>query len=295
MPRKRKATDLYVRGIPLEFDDGRTHDDDGVEIPEEDRKVVVWVSKVNPHEMDDVLRRAQAAKARFMRASDDPDSDEYLQVYNGVREYPDRDGLVQVICAKDIRRAKDRIQAELEADDEWATDGYLQALTDAWQGDDETKGLKWRYAEEPDDPEAKRVYDEMSRFDEMANLELNAERAAILGEWEGVEGEELWVAGTKALLESNAGDVFYREYQIMQVYYGIRDIDDHTKCHFGSVNDVRTVDEGVFAEMSMAINLLTVDVVEGKGSPVIPSGSDSSELPETEEASPDSGLVESPQ
>lgn len=289
MPKKRKITDLYVRGRELEFDDGNP------ELDPEERKVKVWCSKLNPHEHGQALNRSQAARVRFLRASDDEDSEEFLVVYQGVRNYPSREGLINVICAADIMRTRDRILAEMEAEPEWADDGYLQALTDRWVGDEDNPGLKHTYAMDPEDPEAKRVYDEMTRFDDMANLELKAERQALVDQWADATEEELWTAGAKAMLEDAGKEVFYKEFQVQQVFFGARDPDDHTKRLFGSVEEVRTLDESVFQQMSATIALLSVEPTEGKGSPVTPSSSPSSEQLETAEESPDSGLVGSPQ
>ena len=77
----------------------------------------------------------------------------FQAMYAQIREYDDRNGLVAMIIATDVGKARLRFEAEISSDEEtWAKDGYLQGLIDSWLGDEENPGLTATMAEDPDNP-----------------------------------------------------------------------------------------------------------------------------------------------
>lgn len=288
----RRLEDLFQTGGKVDLSDAKG-------------PVSVFVSKINPLERTTCGRRASAAKAVYMRDSDDHNSDEWLATYSSVRDYGDPEQLITVILADDFRRARYRIEAELAASEEWSDEQYLQGLRDAWNGDPVNRGLKWRYAEEPNDPEAKRVFDELKRFDELANKEFAAEKEFLRDAWKEAPKEKIWSAATDAMLKLQADEVFALEHQRQQIYYGtfelVTEEDPETKeivykagkRYFPTIEAVAVLDEKIHLQLAIAIDLLEVDAIEGKDSPAQPDSSPSSEPPETlEEDSEPSGLVD---
>ena len=79
--KRRRLADLYVRGKEVELNDGSGE------------PVVVWLHKLNGVDRESCLRRANAAKARFMIEADHEDSETFQAMYAQVRDTPDREGL----------------------------------------------------------------------------------------------------------------------------------------------------------------------------------------------------------
>src|SRR5262249_10119305 len=150
---KRRLSDLYVRGKELSIDDGSGD------------PVTAWLQKLNEVDRESVLRRANAAKSRHLAFIDDEESDAFQARYGRVREFGERVGLISIIITDDATKARLRVEAQVSTDeDTWAKEGYLQGLVDAWAGDDDNPGLAKTVVEDPDDPEATRVRNELDRF-----------------------------------------------------------------------------------------------------------------------------------
>lgn len=288
----RRLTDLYVRGDVITFDDGNG-------------PVEAYIRKINPLDEENISRRSMAAKARFTRACDDEEGDEFLAQYATVRRIGERDTLVMFVCGQDIRRASQRCEAQAAEMEEWAKDGYLQSLRDAWRGDEDNPGLQQRYHTEPDDPEASRVLDELKRFQAQANDMFDQARQEIIDGWADATMEDIWMEATRALLRTEANTVEMKERAVQSIFYGTWQFDwiETTgedgevtrvpkwkdKRYFGNLDEVRSLDESVFSEISVALELLNVSPIEGKGSPAAPASSTSSESTETSEPSEVSG------
>ena len=91
---KRRLADLYVRGKDLEVDDGAGD------------PVSVRLQKLNEIDREAVIRRANAAKARFLIEADNEESDLFQSMYGQVREFDDRDALVAVVISDDVAKAR---------------------------------------------------------------------------------------------------------------------------------------------------------------------------------------------
>jgi hypothetical protein len=117
--RRRHLRDLYVRGVEYEINDGAGE------------PVKVWIQKLNEIDREAVLRRANAAKSRYLLQADDEEGELFNSMYGSVREFENRDDLITILIGDDILKQRRIIEARLAGDEEtWAKDGYLQGLTD---------------------------------------------------------------------------------------------------------------------------------------------------------------------
>jgi hypothetical protein len=285
----RRLGDLYKLGAKVDFED-------------QEGPVSVWVSKLSPLQKGKIERRAGAAKARYMHLADDVESDEYLSTYAAIRDL-DVEQILPLLIAEDFERAKLRIEAQVSAEDQWAEENYLQSLRDAWLGDDENRALMHVYGEEPDDPEAKRVFTEMQRYLDQVRDELTAERDSLLAAWADVPEEEAWTKGTEHMLKRQMLEAYASEYNLQAVFEAVHELEikevdgeeefSGGKRYFAHVDEVRELDETVFVQLAVAVSLMEVGDVEGKGLLARPASSDSSDPSETPETSEVSGPVES--
>lgn len=276
--KRRRLGDLYVRGKELKIDDGQGD------------PVVVWLQKLNGIDREACMRRSLAAKARFLRESEDDQGELYQSIYGQVRTMGDRDGLVRLIVAEDLAKFRPRAEAELALDEDgWGKDGYLQGLVDAWLGDDHNQGLAAVKAEDADDPEVVRVDGELRRFDAEVEVRVEAEERRLTKDWVDASDEEIWKRVTTTLLRSRADSTFAREYDRQQLFYCVRDPDEHGKRYFGMVVELDDLDESIYTELLSNYQALMVDSVEGKGSRASRPSSNSSGPSSVEEVQRDSG------
>lgn len=272
--KKRRLSDLYVRGRELSVNDG------------EGDPVTVWLSKLNEIDREAVIRRAGAAKARFLIDSEDEDSEAFGAMYAETRDIESRNELVLFLVADDVNAARRRIESEIANDEEtWGKDGYLQGLVDAWIGDDDNPGLSATIQEDPNDPEAKRVSEELDRYEKQVRTEVDAETKRLLKDWEDVDIDVIRRKTTHELLELKASEEWVREFQRQQLFHALREPADHRKRYFATVAEVDDLDADLRKYFIEQYESLVVPPDEGKDSPPQAASSDSSDPVEEDEAS----------
>jgi hypothetical protein len=270
-------SDLYVRGKEMAFTDGRGE------------SVTVWLAKPSSIDSESIRRRAQAAKARYQIGADDEESDEYLASYSVVRDHTDHDRAVDILIGEDLLRSRERIEAQYATDEAtWGKDGYLQGLHDSWVGTDEEPGLAKTLQEDPEDPDVVRVKAELERFEAEVLKAVEQEEQRLRRDWDGVDLHIVWRKTAHVLVKRRADELFVREFRRQQLFYSVRQLDDHTKRYFGTLAELDELDETIVGQLTAAINVLLVDATEGKDSPATPDSSSSSEPPP--ETSQPSGL-----
>lgn len=279
--RRRRLADLYVRGKELTVDDG-TND-----------PVVIWIQKLNEIERDSILRRANAAKARHVLECDNEDSEAFIAIYGNVREFLERDQMVDLVSAEELVKVRQRLEAQALEDDkgEWGKDGKLKNLIDAWTGDDETPGLAKAHAEDPKDPEALKVKGELDRYDAEIEEKVKGEARRLAREWDDATMDKLARAATRVMLDRRADETFIREWSRQQIFYSVRDPDDHHKRYFATVAEVDDLDDQIREFLDQQCTALFVNAAEGKDSPPNPDSSTSSGTPTEAAADPASGPV----
>lgn len=276
--KRRRLADLYVRGKELRIDDGSND------------PVVVWIQKLNEIERDSILRRANAAKARHIIECDDETSETFVATYGNIRDYLDREQMVNVVIGEDLTKARQRFEAQMAEDEEgWGKDNYLQGLIDAWTGDDENPGLAAAYAEDANDPEALKVKAELDRYEDELTERLEQESKRLARDWEDAPLDELARKATREMLNRRADETFLKEWTRQQLFYSVREPDDHHKRYFGTVAEVDDLDDQVHEFLEQQCNALFVNPTEGKDSPPTPGSSTSSGTPTEAAASNSSG------
>lgn len=280
MKKRRRLSDLYVRGKEVTVDDGS------------DDPVTVWLQKLNEIERDSILRRANAAKARYMIECDDESSELFVATYGSVREFLDQESMIDLIISEDLAKSRMRFEEEALHDEEgWGKDDKLKRLVDAWTGDENTPGLAAAHAEDPEDPKALEVKAELDRYDEELDAKVAAERKRLARTHEDMDFDELVRRAAHEVLNRRGDEEFMKEWARQQIFYSVREPDDHQKRYFGVVTEVDDLDDQVRAFLDQQCNALFVEPREGKESPASPASSNSSEVPSKAEDSSDSGPV----
>lgn len=274
MPTKRRRlSDLYIVGKPF-----TVSDDQG--------EVEVWLQKLNPLERETAIRKSGAMRARTLAYYMDKESDQYQAAVNDVVDfYSDRESITQMIIATDLMKSRQSVEAEVAADEKWSKDGLLIGLIDSWQEE-----LKDRFAEDPNDVEAKKVFDLMGEFDAEVDERVQAQKVRLEKEKLDLALEELRDVAVERVIETQAINAFIEEFDVQRLLFGVREPDDHKEYYFKDRLEIKALPENLRSTLTIAYAELEVDVIEGKDSPGTEDSSPSSEESGTEDQVPASGL-----
>lgn len=284
---KRRLEDLFVRGDFVTFDDGKGE------------PVTVWLQKLSPVETNNALRRANAARARVRSVKSDPTSDEYMDMWLEVLSWETKADLVEYLLAEPQSHIEQRVEAELATEEEWAAEGYLQGLRDAWLG-----GAQAAYIVDPESPEGiegARILAEIDRFAAEARVKCEPEIAAARAQLEEEGLQELQSQAMDRIIRYRASAAWLNEMKLCEIFYGTHDavpdakvpgkmVATHTK-YWPSRADFDRVSNQVLGPLLTKYEELSVDVLEGKDSEGTPTSSTSSGSQPEPETEASSGLV----
>lgn len=262
---RRRLGDLYVRGKKIEIDDGSGD------------PVCVWLQKLNEIDREAILRRASAGKARYLIEAEKEDNELFLATLANVRDFVDRDGTIAITIAEEVSRVRQRLEAQMTHDENgWGKDEKIQRLIDAWTGSDDTPGLAAAFAEDENDPEALKVKAEIETYEADLDAAVESETERLKLDWESFSDLELARAASREVLKRRANDEFMKEWGRQQIFYCVRDPDDHYKRYFATMAEVDDLHEQVREQLDRHCNTLFVDLAEGKDSPPTSASSTSS-------------------
>src|SRR5262249_51407248 len=117
------------------------------------------VRKLNSVEHEEIVRRANAAKAKVLACNKNPDSVTARAIELQVEELRTKEDLVDALAPDELAKRINSVEAEVASQEKWSKDDYLQGLQDSWQ-----EGLYRTYHEDPDNEEAKHVYEEIQAY-----------------------------------------------------------------------------------------------------------------------------------
>jgi len=252
-PKRRRLSDLYVVGREMEFNDG---------VDEE--PVKIWLSKISPIEQRDAADQATKVRAKILSIKNSPyASNERLLYQDQFNDLglENREDVVAFVAGSKIQEAMTSNEHRIASEDAWSNDNYLKSLQDAWND-----GLSEAWIKDPDgDPETVRVYDELKRFAEEVDAASAEERDNIIAEYDHVSYEDILVEAVNKIIEAEADYSWLNEFSYYQVFYSVREIDDHKVRYFESVDEVKSVDNNITSALIAAYRDMTVEGVEGKG------------------------------
>ena len=254
MPKVKKLGDLFIRGVECTVTDG----DDSVE---------VWIQKLNPLQQDKALRRANGARAKVLsvRKRDEEDLDRLSYTHEAEEILEDRDTAIDYLLSEKLGTIYQVREAELAFEKEWSEENYLQGLRDAWED-----GLNDAYAIDQEDEDAQRVFNELKRFAETVEKSVQGERESLAKGLESKTDDEIQTLVINKVIEAAADLEWLKEFRKSEIFFAVREIDNHNKPYFEKREDVDDLEIEVFGQLTQAYNAMRVDVVEGKDSPETP-------------------------
>lgn len=249
MPTKRKLADLYVRGKDVIVDDGSGD------------TVKVWVQKLTPVDQEKAVRKANAYRSQLVAEAHDETSELFLSARNEVESLT-REALISQAAQFEVARHSAALEAEVESQERWTKEGFLQGLYDAW-----SDGLSDRYALDPEDTEAKRVFEAMQEYLQEVNAKIQSELDRLKNEFEETRtDDQLRKTAVENALLSRVDIQWMAEYRRCQVWLSVREPDNHRTYYFNGRAEVDQLAQETLLALIGAYSDLEVDVVEGKGS-----------------------------
>lgn len=247
-PTKSKLADLFKKGEDCTISDG-------------ENEVTVYISKLSPHEMDQALRRANSVKAKWL-ALRYSDSDERYAVRTDISDFvQSKDNMIDFLALNAVSEASQAILAEAAADEQWSDDDYLVGLNDQWN-----EGLKERYLEDENDEEAKKVWDELKRFDETVGDKSRERLEREKRDLSHLSEAELYEKVVDEIIDIEANQVWLTELRLCQLQFAVRDTNNHRKYVFASREEVDSLDPEAQKQLLQAFERISVSVTEGKSS-----------------------------
>jgi hypothetical protein len=283
--QRRRLTDLYITGKTIAIDDGTTETDpdSGEEVSFE--PITVYLRKLNPIDQETCLRRANAERSKVLSIRNKPESPEYEGFVNDCIGMTPTER-IELIMAQEVVQFRSARESEIAAEEEWSNDRYLDGLLESWQN-----GLEVEYALDPENPEAKRVFEEMSRYQKIVDDLVDAEIESLRLGYERMEPEDLNEMVVEKLISFAADSAWLQEYRRSEIWLSVRESDDHKRRYFESREEVNDLSLEVMQRLVSEYAAMNVPATEGKDSAATQASSDSSEQPKQEEAVVTSGLL----
>ena len=246
MAKKRRLTDLYVKEKIVTFDDGNG-------------AISILLKKMNPVDHESAFRMANAARARLVSQRNDFDSEAFQAVYSEAIEM-DRNDLISSLINEKLDSERLVIEARISSEDEWSKDDYFQGLNDAWNSE-----LSERFSSDPDDEEASRVHDELRRFTDLVQKELDHFSMEARSVFDSRTDDEIARSYTELLMRLEGDLRWVMEYRKASIFYMVFDPDTKRR-YFDDRAEVDMLSQEVLTILVDEIESLNVDVMEGKDS-----------------------------
>jgi len=249
-PKERRLSDLYVTGAEVIFEE------------ESDNPIVLWVQKLTPAETQEAVNRSRPAKSKITSIKRLPDdASERLLYFDQMDEYglyEDRDK-IQFLIQPKLNQYAISAEARIADEKEWSEDDYLIGLQTAWNDE-----MKNRYAVDPEDAEAKRVYDELFKYSKQVQAEIDAEEKELIYEIQDLTTEELDRKVINKLIEDHGDSALIDEFRKQQLFFATRLGSDHSVRYFRSREEVDQCQTPVYNKLVLTLIEISVDSFEGK-------------------------------
>ena len=243
----RKLTDLFVTGKEIVIEDGLGD------------PVTVYLRKVTPVDAETAYRAANAARAQALALKTDPDSLLFQAVSQRV-ESISKEQMVEDLSFIEAENKRLIIQAEVEAEDRWSKDDYLQGLHDAWEA-----GLKEKHFSEEPDEESERVWAEMQEFQAEVDARMEREKESIKKDLDSMGVQKLKDRYFDNQFERHGDSAWVREYRKQELYFAVRHPDDHSLLAFGDPSEIDAASQKLIQRLQDEYDNLSIDALEGKG------------------------------
>lgn len=245
MPLTRKLTDLFVEGTTLTIDDGKGE------------PVELYIRKITPLDAEEAYRAANASRSQALAMRTQPD-DPIYQIIQRRCEEATKEEMVESLVESEVAKRQPILEAELESEEKWSKDDYLQGLHDAWESK-----LKKKHFTEPDE-ETEHVLAEMTAFKDELDKRLTKEQEAATKDINSLSHVKVKDRYFDAQIERQGEIAWLTEFRRQELFHAVRDAADHDVRAFESAREVDASSPELVKKLRDAYNNISVDPTEGK-------------------------------
>ena len=247
-PSRKRLMNLYMIGKEVTFED-------------ESGEFSVWLQKINPWQEREAIAKSKIVRAPIMalkRDRLDPDRVQYtdLLVDWGM---DNKDAQIAFLISPKVQQARDSAEAKIAFEDQWAKDDYLITLQEAWNS-----GMADVFALDPEDKEASRIYGELRRYTDQVDAEVEYEANEYALDMQDKDEAKIEQDVLDILIDAEADALQMAEFRRWQMFYAVRNPDDHDALFFEGREDVDVIDPKIFIRLLEEYSEMTVDGLEGK-------------------------------
>lgn len=250
VPAKRRLTDLYTLGKTIVINDDQ--DDDPIE---------VYISKVTDLESKTCVEKSAAARAKYVLMVNDktsPERDIFIDQLEA-NDLSDKDSLIEIVIATKIQESEQSHESRIASEDPWAENNLLISLRQAW-----VDGLEDRYAEDPEDVDAKRVYDELLKFAREVQEAVEDDRENFKMAFEARPYVDILDEAIDQLIEMEGNGVWVDQFQRWRTFYSVKEVGNKHQRYFESKDEVDRLDNRILRRLIDEYDSLAVSAMEGK-------------------------------
>ena len=238
---------LYTRSTSVDL--GR----DDVELVAHIRKLTV----IQEREASRESLKKRAVYEHIKRAPwDDPDR---LSLREVVSMLGDRDDLARFILGEEELKIEASVSSRIANEERWSENSYLETLQRAWADE-----MKERFDRDPEDPEAKRIFEALQSYVDEVIAATAREFADVLYEKLALDDDSLIEEAVSYLVDRQALSVQSEEFNWWKVYFCTFEDEDYRVKWFRTIEEVRETDPTVIKKILQAYDDMSLGVEAGK-------------------------------
>jgi hypothetical protein len=250
LPKRRRLSDLYVVGKKEVLTDG-------------ENEIEVWVQKISPLDQRNSMDMAHAARAKVIASKAAPDDDNLRVSVTAEAEWDgftaERDEMIEFLSLSDLSKSRASHEAEVASLDEWSKNEYYSGLREAWDSE-----MNERFDANPEDEEAGQIFRELTRYMKEVDRLVEKDRKSFVRGYATVSDEELKRKVIDGLIETQGDQVWVTEFRKAQLFFALRDPDDHSQHYLDDPDEIDVFDVRVTKQLFDAFDAIMVDPSEGK-------------------------------
>lgn len=249
--KRRRLSELYQSGKLVVINDETDGD-----------PAVVWIKKLSDLEQRKCLDKSAHIRTQYLlmeRKKDHAGRDKFVEqliAYSLDAE----ESLIGFIVGGKLLEVQQSHESRISEEEEWSKDNYLESLRTLWQDE----GLEKKYELNPEDEDAKRVYEELKRFSDQVEEAVAAERDDMIESMRGRPYEDLLSDAVDQLIQTESNVKWIEEFHKWRLFFCVKDPEDHRVPYFEDVEEIEYLPTDVIVRLQDEVEAINVTGLEGK-------------------------------
>lgn len=233
-----------------------------IQLSDDEGEFTVWVQRITDAQENEAVKKSKIVRAPIVALKRDKTNPERLEYLETLEDWhlADIDSMINILINPKVQEALESNMSRIAEEDEWAKDDYLITLQEAYNS-----GMKELHLLEPDDKEAARIHDELMRYTKQVEDATEHDRKEYTLEMLEKDPAVIQDQVIDIVINSTANAVQQEEFYRWQVYFSVRDPQDHNKLVFASREDIDLLSQENYQKLRDAYDDIKIEGLEGKG------------------------------